>query len=126
MVSLDITGIIALGVDFETILGKNHEIFQAYEMLFTSTNEKRTLFMLYNLAPQWVLSLLPFPVAEKMDEARKLLANVCRQIIQGRLKQLERREAESQPLDFLTNLVLSDFFDEDAAIAQIVVILGAG
>ncbi|KAH8426343.1 uncharacterized protein LDX57_004086 [Aspergillus melleus] len=124
MVSMDATGIIGLGVDFETILGKNHEIFHAHEMLFASSKEKRALFALFNLAPQWLLKFIPSSTAKRMDRAHDIMTNVCRQTIRKRMDQLEK--GEDQDLYFLTNLVKSDLFDEEKAIAQIVVILGAG
>lgn len=124
MVSLDVTGIIALGTDFETILGKNHEIVEAHEMLFSSSKDKRLLFLLYNIAPRWVLDLLRFPVANKMDHAHNILANVCRQILRERVGQPGKSEA--QPLDFVENLGQSNLSDEANAIAQLVVIIGGG
>ncbi|KAL4888280.1 cytochrome P450 [Aspergillus ambiguus] len=123
-VSLDVTGIISLGVDFETILGNHKEVFHAHEMLFTSTNEKKFLFLLYNIAPQWLLNILPSQVARRLDNAHETLVKVCRTVIRERLTQLGKNEP--QVLDFLTNLVETGSFSEDAAIAQIVVILGAG
>ncbi|KAF4766017.1 hypothetical protein HAV15_010434 [Penicillium sp. str.  len=124
MVSLDVTGIIALGTDFETILGKNHEIVEAHEMLFSSSKDKRLLFLLYNIAPRWVLDLLRFPVANKMDHAHNILANVCRQILRERVG--EPGKSEAQPLDFVENLGRSNLSDETNAIAQLVVIIGGG
>ncbi|KZN86762.1 Cytochrome P450 [Penicillium chrysogenum] len=123
-VSLDVTGIISLGVDFETILGNHQEVFKAHEMLFTSTSEKKLLFLLFNIMPPWLLNILPSQVTKRLDGAHETLVKVCRRVIRERLTQLER--GEPQPLDFLTNLVKTDSFSEDAAIAQIVVILGAG
>ncbi|KAJ5607769.1 hypothetical protein N7537_004388 [Penicillium hordei] len=108
MVSLDVTGIIALGTDFEIIVGKNHEIVEAHEMLFSNSKDKRLLFLLYNIAPQWVLDLLRIPVANKMDHAHNILANICRQILRER------------------NLGRSNLSDETNAIAQLVVIVGGG
>ncbi|PYH79267.1 hypothetical protein BO82DRAFT_366997 [Aspergillus uvarum CBS 121591] len=61
LVSLDVTGILAYGVDFEAIRGQRPDIFEAHEMLLASTREKRMLFLLYNLAPRWFLNLMPFP-----------------------------------------------------------------
>ncbi|PLB52315.1 cytochrome P450, partial [Aspergillus steynii IBT 23096] len=124
MVSMDVTGLIALGVDFETILGKNHEIFHAHEVLFESNKEKRSLFTLYNIAPQWILNLIPSATAKEMDQAHDIMTDVCRRTIRQRLDQLEK--GEEKDLDFLTNLVKSESFDEEKAIAQIVVIIGAG
>ncbi|KAJ5170962.1 uncharacterized protein N7500_003745 [Penicillium coprophilum] len=124
MVSLDVTSIISLGVDFETIVGKNHEIFEAYEMLFSGTADKRFLFLLYNIAPQWFLDVWPFPLVKKMDKAHDVLVDVCRQIIRERISEPGKREA--QALDFVGNLGKSVSEDEDNIIAQIIVILGAG
>jgi cytochrome P450 len=123
-VSLDVTGIISLGVDFETTLGNHQEVCKVHEMLFTSTSEKKLLFLQFNVMPPWLLNILPRQVTNRLDEAHETLVKVCRRVVRERLTQLERDE--SQPLDFLTNLIKTNSFSEDAAIAQIVVILGAG
>ncbi|PYI35496.1 cytochrome P450 [Aspergillus indologenus CBS 114.80] len=126
LISLDVTGILAFGVDFETILGRRPEIFEAHETLFASTKEKRRLFLLYNLAPRWLIYLIPFPVARKMDQARTLLYNVCRETIRQQ-RRAPSDPDEAQPLHFLGHLKKTDGLrEEEAAIAQIVVILGAG
>lgn len=123
-VSMDVTGIFALGVDFETVLGRNKEIIHAHETFFESTEEKRSLFTIFNLAPQWLANLVPSTTAKRMDHAHDVLTEVCRRIIRQRMDQMEKEEDKAP--DFVANLVKSNFFDEDKAIAQILIIIGAG
>ncbi|KAF3016971.1 hypothetical protein E8E15_005277 [Penicillium rubens] len=75
-VSLDVTGIISLGVDFETILGNHQEVFKAHEMLFTSTSEKKLLFLLFDIMPPWLLNILPSQVTKRLDGAHETLVKV--------------------------------------------------
>lgn len=93
-------------------------------MLFTTSEEKKFLFMLYNIAPPWLLNMLSFEVIKKLDGAREVLASACRRVIRERSAQSE--EDKVAALDFLTNAINSDSFDEKGTIAHIVVILGAG
>ncbi|PWY75351.1 cytochrome P450 [Aspergillus heteromorphus CBS 117.55] len=121
-VSLDVTGLIALGVDFETILDRNPQVLEAHEALFAGSRDKRTLFALYNAAPRWLGGLIPLRVARRMDEASRVLRGACRQAIRSRAAV----KANGQRLDFVAHLVQQGLYDEEAAISQIMVILGAG
>ncbi|OJJ50615.1 hypothetical protein ASPZODRAFT_86121 [Penicilliopsis zonata CBS 506.65] len=124
LVSLDVDGIFSLDFDFNTICGENREIFEAHETLFSSTPQVRKLFLLYNIAPQWLLDIFPSSAAKKLDAAHDLLAGVCRKILREHLAHPAKDDAKA--VDFARNLVNKNLYNEDAAISQILVILGAG
>ncbi|GES59522.1 cytochrome P450 [Aspergillus terreus] len=124
LVSLDIVSNVALGIDFETIRGKNRHIFDAYETIFPSTHHKKWRFLWHNIIPPWLDRLIPSAEESQMDKAHDLLVHIIRDSIPKRLTDVEKDETHNT--DFLSNLVKSGKFNEEEHMAQLVTILAAG
>ncbi|KAE8154367.1 cytochrome P450 [Aspergillus avenaceus] len=123
-ISLDIISITAFGIDFETILGKNHDIFEAYEMIFASTYHKRSRFMWHNIAPPWLINMIPSSVERRMDAAHDMLTNFLRQVAVQKKSEVEKGSPDAD--DYLTNYIKQRPNDIEAVIPQIITILSAG
>lgn len=124
LISLDVMGIIALGHDFHGILGQNLQIFEVFQMLFSSNEEKKSHFMWHNCAPPWFMNMFPSKIDSQMEVAYGKLRKRLEQLIPEKLAALKSTTTTDQ--DILTQLACSGDFSDDEIIPQIVTTLSAG
>ncbi|KAI2899648.1 hypothetical protein CBS11852_3215 [Aspergillus niger] len=121
--TMDTGSILALGIDLETIKGRNTHILQAFKTLFASNRQKKIRFILHNLLPGWLDQLVPSTEAKDMDRARILLVESVVNMMQGKLAKNERT---GDHLTYLSNLEQSGPFNHDEYIGQLRTIIAAG
>ncbi|GLA28502.1 hypothetical protein AnigIFM63326_006081 [Aspergillus niger] len=121
--TMDTGSILALGIDLETIKGRNTHILQAFKTLFASNRQKKIRFILHNLLPGWLDQLVPSTEEKDMDKARILLVESVVNMMQGKLAKNERT---GDDLTYLSNLEQSGPFNHDEYIGQLRTIIAAG
>ena len=124
LISLDVMGIIALGLDFNSILGQNLEIFEVFQTLFSSSDHKKSHFMWHNCAPPWLVTLFPSKIDRQMEVAYKRLRDSMEQLIPEKLASLKSTDISDQ--DILTQIACSGDFTQEEIVPQIVTTLAAG
>ncbi|OJI81601.1 hypothetical protein ASPTUDRAFT_31477 [Aspergillus tubingensis CBS 134.48] len=121
--TLDTAGIVALGIDLETIKGKNIPLFKAMKTLFTSNREKKKRFILHNLLPHWIDRLIPSDEEGEMDTAKSVIFTGIRSMVQIRLEETDRK---NDHLTYLSNVLQFGSLKKNEYIGQINAILAAG
>ncbi|GLA53300.1 hypothetical protein AnigIFM63604_010391 [Aspergillus niger] len=121
--TMDTGSILALGIDLETIKGRNTHILQAFKTLFASNRQKKIRFIIHNLLPGWLDQLVPSTEEKDMDRARILLVESVVNMMQGKLAKNERT---GDHLTYLSNLEQSGPFNHDEYIGQLRTIIAAG
>lgn len=124
LISLDVMGIIALGIDFNSILGQNLEIFDIFQTLFSSNEHKKSHFMWHNSAPPSLVTMFPSKIDRQMETAYKQLRKSLEQLIPEKLASLKSTDLSDQ--DILTQIACSGDFTQEEIIPQIVTTLAAG
>ncbi|PYH67476.1 cytochrome P450 [Aspergillus vadensis CBS 113365] len=121
--TMDTAGMVALGIDLETIKGKNIPLFKAMKTLFTSNRQKKKRFVLHNLLPRWIDRLIPSHEEGEMDTAKSVLFTGIRSMVQIGLAETDRKDDH---LTYLSNVFQMGALEKDEYIGQINAILAAG
>jgi cytochrome P450 len=124
MISFDVMGIIALGLDFNSMLGQNLEIFDLFQTLFASDCLKKSHFMWHNCAPPWLITMFPSDMDRKMDFAHRQLRQSLQRLIPEKRASLKSTDLSDE--DMLTQIACSGSFTQEEIIPQIVTTLAAG
>ncbi|KAJ5200993.1 hypothetical protein N7449_005796 [Penicillium cf. viridicatum] len=124
LISQDVMGIIALGIDFNSILGQNLEIFDVFQTLFSSNDHKKSHFMWHNSAPPSLVTMFPSKIDRQMETAYRQLRKSLEQLIPEKLASLKSTDLSDQ--DILTQIACSGDFTQEEIIPQIVTTLAAG
>ncbi|KAJ5132235.1 hypothetical protein N7448_006393 [Penicillium atrosanguineum] len=124
LISFDVMGIIALGMDFNSILDQNLEIFDLFQTLFASDSLKKSHFMWHNCAPPWLVTMFPSDIDRQMEFAHEQLRKSLQQMIPEKLASLKSTDLSEE--DILTQIACSGSFTHEEIIPQIVTTLAAG
>lgn len=124
LIFFDVMGIIALGIDFNSICGQNLEMFELFQTLFATDDDKQKQFMWHNCAPPWLVSLFPSAIDRQMDAAHEKLRAIFGKLIPERLAVCKLEDLSEQ--DILTQIAGSGSFKEEEIMPQIVTTLAAG
>jgi Cytochrome P450 len=98
LISLDVMGIIALGIDFNSILGQNLEIFDVFQTLFSSNDHKKSHFMWHNSAPPSLVTMFPSKIDRQMETAYRQLRKSLEQLIPEKLASLQSTDLSDQDI----------------------------
>ncbi|KAJ5614879.1 cytochrome P450 [Penicillium herquei] len=121
MVSVDTAGLMALGVDFGTIDGRDHDILKAFETLFMSNRQKRLAFISHNLLPRWLMKGHSLPVEKEMEKARRLLEDTVQRMVNKK-----QQDGLTTEFDYHSKLLQTEDLDMAEVVPQIVTIMAAG
>jgi cytochrome P450 len=124
-VALDIAGIVALGVDYDTIRYIDSPIFAAYQDIFSSSDQKKAHFMWHNSAPRF-LSGLMYPNLDKhVDNAINFIRRTVKQIAEENAR-TGKTSSSLIELDFMSQIISSKAFKLDVCVEQTILMLSAG
>ncbi|GAT19437.1 cytochrome P450 [Aspergillus luchuensis] len=121
--TMDTGSILALGIDLETIKGRNTHMLRAFKTLFASNRQKKIRFVLHNLLPSWIDRLIPSEEEKSMDRAKSLIVDSVVDMMQGKMAENEVTDGH---LTYLSNLIRSGRFNHDEYIGQLRTIIAAG
>ncbi|PWY61964.1 cytochrome P450 [Aspergillus eucalypticola CBS 122712] len=121
--TMDTASIVALGIDLETMKGKNIPLFKAMKMLFTSNRQKKKRFILHNLLPPWLDRLIPSDAEGEMDTAKSVLFTGIRSIVEIRMAETDRKYDHLTYLSIVSQL---GTLEKTEYIGQINAIFAAG
>ncbi|KAJ5727695.1 hypothetical protein N7493_005515 [Penicillium malachiteum] len=123
-ITLDVMGIVALGVDFNTILGQNVEITEVFQTLFSTGDLKKSHFMWHNSAPSWLIKMFPSKIDRQMDDAHLKLKINLERLLKEKLALFRTKDVSDE--DILTQIACSGDFTPEEIIPQVVTTLAAG
>ncbi|KAL5358584.1 cytochrome P450 [Aspergillus floccosus] len=124
LLSFDVMGIIALGIDFNSMQHHNLELFEVFQTLFATDANKQRQFMWHNCAPPWLVSMFPSTIDRQMEKAYRQLRATLGQLIPEMLAALNGKDLSDQ--DILTQIAGSGSFTQEEIMPQIVTTLAAG
>ena len=119
--TLDIIGVAGLGRDFGAIEDPNNELNQTYRRVFTTG---RSMQILGNVLPVWILRALPVKRNEEIVSAIKLIKWTCYDLIKS--KKEKREKGERTDIDILSVALESGGFSDDDLANQLMTFLAAG
>ncbi|KAJ5730575.1 uncharacterized protein N7483_005083 [Penicillium malachiteum] len=125
LISLDVMGIIALGHDFHGISGQSQQIFEIFQALFSSSDQKRSHFMWHNCAPPWLINMFPSKTDSQMERAYEQLRKYLEQLIPEKLASLNSTIMTDQDIP-TPQIACSGDFTEGEVIPQTITTLSAG
>ncbi|ROW11489.1 hypothetical protein VMCG_01146 [Cytospora schulzeri] len=123
-ITLDIIGVAGLGRDFGAIADPTNELFRTYNYLFRPSAQARFLSLLSFVLPMWLVARLPVRRNEDIQEAAKIVRNVCFDLIREKKEKLARKELTD--VDILSVALESGGFTEDNLVDQLMTFLAAG
>ncbi|KAJ5737261.1 uncharacterized protein N7483_002386 [Penicillium malachiteum] len=124
LITLDVIGIVALGIDFNSILGQNMEIIDIFQCLFSAHDLKKSHFMWHNSAPSWLISMFPSKVDRQMEDAHAKLKTRLKSLITEKATSFKSTDISKQ--DILTQIACSKDFTPEEIVPQVVITLAAG
>ncbi|OCK98298.1 cytochrome P450 [Cenococcum geophilum 1.58] len=122
--TLDIIGIAGLGRDFGAIEDPDNELNQTYRRIFATDRIARSMQILGNVVPIWILRALPVKRNEELVSAIKLIKQTCYDLIKSKKEKFEK--GERTDVDILSVALESGGFSDDDLVNQLMTFLAAG
>ncbi|KUI60003.1 Cytochrome P450 4V2 [Cytospora mali] len=123
-IALDIIGLAGIGRDFGAIADPTNELFKTYNYLFRPSAQAQFLAFLTLILPMWLVTHLPLRRNGDIEEAAKLIRNICYLLIREKKEKLARKELTD--VDILSVALESGGFTEDNLVDQLMTFLAAG
>ncbi|KUI67349.1 Cytochrome P450 97B3, chloroplastic [Cytospora mali] len=123
-ITLDIVGVAGLGRDFGAIADPTNELFKTYNNLFRPSAQAQFLVFLSLIIPMWLVTHLPVRRNGDIQEAARLIRNICYDLIREKKEKLARKELTD--VDILSVALESGGFTEDNLVDQLMTFLAAG
>nr|WGZ60634.1 cytochrome P450 [Fusarium tricinctum] len=125
-VALDVSGIVSVGVDYNTISDKHSPMFAAYQIIFSSSENRKAHFTWHNSAPRFLLGLKHSKLDKEMDSAINSIRKTVKQVAEDNKKRGEKTSNGLIELDFMSQMISTEAFGTDTCIDQTLLMLAAG
>ncbi|KAF2676480.1 cytochrome P450 [Lentithecium fluviatile CBS 122367] len=84
--ALDIIGIAALGIDFNTLANPTNELSRAYQVIFEPNSTSTVIFLLSTLVTTWAVKLLPLKKAREIRAGSAYVKRYIKRIMTRRVQ----------------------------------------
>jgi len=122
--TLDIIGVAGLGRDFNAIKQPDNELSQTYQRIFRPDRQERTLGILSQLLPVWLLEALPIERNSQVRKAARFIRSICAEMIREKKEKMARKEFTG--VDILSVALESGTFSDENLVDQMMTFLLAG
>jgi cytochrome P450 len=122
--TLDIIGMAGMGKDFGAIANPDTPLLRTYNTIFRPSRQAQALGLIGLFLPDIIVRNLPIKLNSEVEEAAKLIRQICHDLIQIKKEKLKKKELTD--VDILSVALESGGFSDDNLVDQLMTFLAAG